>query len=204
MMKQAIGGMVLAGMLVVCGGCTAFKASVQPVDVEKAQPMDAKYDYSDLKWLGNASAQDILGSSFLKSLPSKPTFVIMGIQNRTTRHVDTKAITDTLRGVVLDAGKGQFVNESRRDELLREQGFQLNNCTPETRTAIGKQLGANLMISGSLIEIIKKAPKEVRLSRKEEVFYQMTLEITDLTTGLITWQKQYERARMESKPIVGW
>jgi uncharacterized protein (TIGR02722 family) len=193
------------GLLAVfSGGCTAFKASVAPVDVDKAKPMEAKYDYSDLKWLGSASGQDILSSGFLKGLPGKPTFVIMGIQNRTTRHVDTKAITDTMRGGILDAGKANFVNESRRDDMLREKGYQLANCTPETRMAIGKELGANYIISGSLIEIIKKAPKEVRLARKEEVFYQMTLEITDLTTGLITWQKQYERARVESKPIIGW
>jgi uncharacterized protein (TIGR02722 family) len=204
-MKKQFACLAGIGLIAVfSGGCTAFNASVKPVEVDKAQPMEAKYDYSDLKWLGSASGQDIMSSGFLKGLPSKPTFVIMGIQNRTTRHVDTKAITDTMRGGVLDAGKANFVNESRRDDLLREQGYQLANCTPETRMAIGKQLGANYMISGSLIEIIKKAPKEVRLSRKEEVFYQMTLEITDLTTGLVTWQKQYERARLESKPIIGW
>jgi len=194
----------MGSLAVFSGGCTAFKASVKPVEVAKAQPLEAKYDYSDLKWLGRASGQDIQSSAFMKGLFVKPTFVVMGIQNRTSRHVDTKAITDTLRGGILESGKANFVNETQRDNLILEQGYQLGHVTPETRAAIGKQLGANFMISGLLIEITKKPPKEVTWSRQEEVFYQMTLEITDLTTGLITWQKQYERARIESKPIEGW
>lgn len=195
---------VLSGCLLLSGGCSAFKSSVKPVDIDKAQPMDADYDYSDMRWLGSSVSQDLLASDFLKGLPNKPTFVIMGVQNRTKSHIDTKAITDTMRGDILNKGKANFVNEARRDDLLKEQGYQLSNCTPETRTAIGKQLGANYMITGSMVQIDKKQPKEIRLSKKEEIYYQLTMEVTDLTTGLITWQTQKERARWASKPVIGW
>jgi PBP1b-binding outer membrane lipoprotein LpoB len=42
------------------------------------------------------------------------------------------------------------------------------------------------------------------VSRKEEIYYQLTIEVTDLETGLIAWTQQKERARGASKPVVGW
>jgi uncharacterized protein (TIGR02722 family) len=190
--------------LLLASGCSAFRASVKEVDVATAKPMDTGYDFGDLRWLGSSVGEEIAGSELIKSAQGKPIFVVMGIQNRTTRHIDTKAITDTMRTVVINSGKANFVNESQRDNLLKEQGYQLANCTPETRVAIGKQLGAKYMLTGSLVELRKDSPKGVRLSKQEEVYYQLTMEITDLETSLIAWTTQKERARGASKPILGW
>ena len=196
--------MVVATALAVGSGCSAFRSSVTEVDVANAKPMDASYDFSVLRWLGNSIGTDLAASPLLGQSAKKPILVVMGIQNRTSRHIDTKAITDTTRTVVINSGKADFVNESQRDTLLKEQGYQLANCTPETRNAIGRQLGAKYMLTGSLVELKKEAPKQVRLSRKEEIYYQLTIEVTDLETGLIAWTQQKERARGASKPVVGW
>jgi uncharacterized protein (TIGR02722 family) len=166
--------------------------------------MDAGYDFSDLRWLGNSVGTDLSAAPLLTQAAKKPVLVVMGIQNRTSRHIDTKAITDTMRTVVINSGKADFANESQRDTLLKEQGYQLANCTPETRSAIGRQLGAKYMLTGSLVELTKEQPKQMRLSKKEEIYYQLTVEVTDLETGLIAWTQQKERARGASKPVVGW
>ena len=36
-----------------------------------------------------------------------------------------RGVTDTIRNALFKSGKFQFINESRRDDLLKEQGFQL-------------------------------------------------------------------------------
>jgi len=195
---------VLSVGLALSSGCSAFRSSVQPVDVATAKPMDTGYDFSDLRWLGNSVGDDIAASDLIKRSTDKPIFVVMGIQNRTTTHIDTKAITDTMRTVLINSGKANFVNETQRDNLLKEQGYQLANCRPETQVSIGKQLGAKYMLTGSLIEIRKETPRQVRLSKQEEVYYQLTMEITDLETSLIAWTTQKERARGGSKPVIGW
>jgi uncharacterized protein (TIGR02722 family) len=196
--------LVLAAGVALSSGCGAARSSVQNVDLATAKPMDASYDYSDLRWLGNSIGTDISASPLLSQAAKKPILVVMGIQNRTSRHIDTKAITDTIRTVAINSGKADFVNESRRDDLLKEQGYQLANCTAETRANIGRQLGARYMLTGSLIEIQKQEPKQIRVSKKEEVYYQLTIEITDLESGLIAWTTQKERARGASRPVVGW
>ena len=88
--------------------------------------------------------------------------------------------------------------------LLKEQGYQLANCTPETRRSIGKQLGAKYMLTGSLTEIETESGKQVRVSKKQDVYLQLTVELMDIETGLLTVRKQVERMREASKPIIGW
>jgi uncharacterized protein (TIGR02722 family) len=166
--------------------------------------MDADYDFSDLRWLGNSVGNDLASAPVIKSAPAKPVLVVMGIQNRTSRHIDTKALTDTMRTVVINSGTANFVNESQRDALLKEQGYQLANCTPETRVRIGKQLGAKYMLTGSLVEIRKEQPRQIRASKTEEVYYQLTVELTDIETSLIAWTMQKERLRSATRPVVGW
>ncbi|MGQ9662829.1 MAG: penicillin-binding protein activator LpoB, partial [Kiritimatiellia bacterium] len=154
--------------------------------------------------LADQMANDILSHPFPPEGEDKPILVTLGIQNRTQTHLDMKALADTIETRLLNTGKIRLVNASRRDDLLKEQGYQLANVTPETRVQIGKQLGARYMMTGSLVEIEKESGREVRVSKKQDVYYQLTVEITDLETGLIVLRKQRDRLRRASKPIIGW
>jgi hypothetical protein len=60
------------------------------------------------------------------------------------------------------------------------------------------------MLTGSLTEIKSEPGREITLRRKEDVFYQLTIEITDLETGLIVLRKQTDRLRRAYEPVVGW
>jgi len=195
--------LVVLSALAIGSGCSVFRASVQNEDVNRAsaKPMDTGYDFGDLRMLAEAVNSELVSSPILDK---KPILIVMGIENRTDEHVDTKAITDTIRTRLINEGKASFINESRRDALMKEQGYQLVNCTPETQTLIGKQLGARYMLTGSLVKIKKDTPKQISLSRQEQVYLQLTLEVTDLQTGLIAWTTQKERVRGASKPVLGW
>jgi len=195
--------LVVLSTLAIGSGCSVFHASVQNEAVNTAaeKPLDTGYDFADLRSLAEAVNTELVSSPILEK---KPILVVMGIENRTDEHIDTKAITDTIRTKLINDGKAFFINESRRDALMKEQGYQLVNCTPETQTLIGKQLGARYMLTGSLIKISKETPKQISLSRKEQVYFQLTVEVTDLQTGLIAWTTQKERVRGASKPILGW
>lgn len=65
--------------------------------------------------------------------------------------------------MVIQSGKAQFVNESRREELLKEQGYQAAHATAETQTAVGRQLEGG-MLTGSLIEMEDRSKRQVRVS----------------------------------------
>jgi uncharacterized protein (TIGR02722 family) len=194
----------LLASVVLFSGCSAFRASIDDTDPLSASTLTAHFDQKDMLNMSQQIADMIVAHPFPPEGEKSPIMIIMGIQNRTKSHIDTKALTDTMTMPLMDSAGLRFINRARRDELLAEQGYQLANATPESQTAIGRQLGAKYMITGSLAEIGAKTGKQVRLSKQEDVYYQLTVEITELESGLIMLRKQSDRLRRKSTPIIGW
>jgi uncharacterized protein (TIGR02722 family) len=196
--------MTLIAVGMTLSGCSAFRASISDEDPSTSTALSAKYDHRDLLTWADLISKDIMEHPFPDKEDDNPIIVVMGIQNRTRTHADMKSISDTITTKLLDEKKIRLVNAARRDDLLKEQGYKLANCTDETKSQIGRQLGAKYMLTGSLVEIGSKSGREVRLSKKEDVYYQLTVEITDLESGLIAVRKQRDRLRRASKPLIGW
>lgn len=198
--KIMTAAMLTAGLC----GCQAFQASTTDLDVNDPVHMGSRYDYSDMRKLTEEVGNELIGSEFLIKQDKPPVIIVVGVQNRTSDHNDTKSLTDRIRTMVIKSGKAQFINESRRDELLREQGYQAANATKETQVAVARQMGAKYMLSGSLVEMESRSPREARLSRKEINYYKLTIEVTDLETSLIAWTTEKEFSRKASLPLIGW
>ena len=197
--------LIAVGLSLAFGaGCAAFRQSVQDVDPDKAKPFDAKYDYSDKLKMSDEMVDKLLASEFVKSMKAAPIVAIFSVENRTAVHIDTQTITDTMRRKIMESGKMKFVNTARRDDLLKEQEYQGKHVTPETRVAISRQLGAKFMLTGSISDDTKRSGRQVRVSSKEEIFYQFTMELTDLETGLVEVAPQVQRVRQASQPLIGW
>ncbi len=197
-------GIILSSVLIL-SGCAMFREKVSDTDVNKMPQMDARYGPQDLRRLGQDVATEIANSSFITNQQNAPIMIIYGIQPRTETFVDTQALTDRIRTTIMQTSKIQFVNETRRQELMKEQGFQAQSATDDTRTAIGKQLGARYMITGALVEMQKQTGAQVRVSKTEMMYYQLTVDITDLETGIIVWSAvPKEFAREKRMPLIGW
>ena len=204
MNKSTYSKIMLAAMTAALAGCAMFRESISDQKPMQSKTLTASYDQRDLLSWTDEMAKLIL-AQFPAAGEDRPILAVFPIQNRTmTPLLDTQALADTISIKLLDSGKIQLTNTTRRDELLKEQGYQLANVTPETRVQIGRQLGAKYMLTGSLIEIGAASGHQVRVSRKDDVYYQMTVEITDLQTGLVVLKKQLDRMRQSSKPIIGW
>ncbi len=193
-----------SGLLLLSGGCASFRASTQDVDVDKMDHYKADYDASDMRNITKDVIDQLVASTFLKNKPTPPILMIAGIQNRTNEYVDTKNLTDRMRTMLVQSGKMLLVNAARRRELMKEQKYQARHATESTQTAIGRQLGAKYMLSGSLTQMTQQTPRQVRVSKTKMNYYKLTTEITDLETGLISWTTEVEFARKERQPLIGW
>ncbi len=203
-MKTVVALSMIVLLALFSSGCAAFRASTADVDVRDQKHMGSTYDYSDMRNITQAVVDELLASPFLKDKEPAPIVMIAGVQNRTSRYVDTKALTDKMRTALIQSGKAQFVNEARREELLREQGYQAAHSTADTQVQVGRQLGARYMLSGSLMEMESNSPRQVRVSKQQLNYYKLTIEVTDLETGLIAWTTEQEFARQASLPLIGW
>ncbi len=195
---------ILAAGVLLNSGCAAFRAKTTDVDVENMGHMKAHYDASDMRNITENVANKMIASPFLANLTEPPIMLTAGIENRTSDYVDTKKLDERLSSLLLNSGKVKFIDADRRDELLKEQGYQAANVTPGQAVDIGKQLGAKYMITGSLTEMKRTSPRQVRVSKKEMIYYSFAVKCTDLTTGLIEWATEEEFVRESSKPIIGW
>jgi len=196
-------GIILSSVLIL-SGCAMFRIRVKDDDVNKMPELDARYGPQDLRRLSQDISAEIANSSFMTNQQGAPIMIIYGVQPRTTTFVDTQALTDRIRTTLIQSGKMQFVNEARRQELMKEQGFQAQSTTDDTRTAIGKQLGARYMLTGALVEMQKQTGAQARVSKTELMYYQLTIDITDLETGIVAWSTQKEFAREKRMPLIGW
>lgn len=203
--RRVVSALALSSVtLSLFSGCAAFRASTRDVDLSQDTHYRATFDQSDLRNVTESVAGELAASPFLQDAPEPPIMMIAGYQNRTSRYVDTKNLTDRVRTLLFKTGKVRFVNEARREDLLREQGFQAANVTPGQQVGIGRQLGAKYMFSGSLTEMVQETGKQVRVSKKSLVYYKLTSEVTDLESGELIWTTEQEFAREASKPLIGW
>ena len=199
-----MGGVVMLSLVVFTGsGCAAFRARTADVDVEERRHLDSRYDYSDMRELSQGVADEMIASPILAG-DEPPVLMIAGVQNRTSQYVDTKNLTDRIRSLLFQSGQARFVNEARREDLLREQGYQAQHVTPEQQVEIGRQLGAGYMISGSLTEMESRSPRQVRVSRTRINYYKLTFEVTHLESGEIVWLTERDFAREARLPLIGW
>ena len=207
-MKTPLPGLFTLWMIVMLSvfssGCAAFRASTTEIDVDEKKHFDEKFDYSDMRSITESVADELLASPFLTREDDPPLMMIAGIQNRTSVHVDTKQLTDRMRTMLIRSGRMEFVNAARRDELIAEQGYQAAHATSETQTMVGQQLGAKYMLTGSLVEMKKTSPRQVRISKQKLNYYNLAMEITDLESGVIKWTTEKEFARQASQPLIGW
>lgn len=195
-------GLALAVSMVT--GCAMFRAQTTQVDLDSAEPMKERFDFTDLRKITESIANELASSDMIANQETAPILMIAGVQNRTSEYMDTKNLTDRLRTLLFQSGKIQFVNESRREDLLREQGYQAAHATAESQTSIGRQLGAKYMMSGSLTEMEDRSARQVRVSKTVRRYYKLTMEITDLETGLLAWTVEREFAREARQPLIGW
>ena len=183
-------------------GCAATTRSIDPNDVVH---YDASYDFSDKKAIVSDLTSSLLADTEVNEVDRRPIVVSYGIANETSEHINTGGIADDIRANLIQAKQFRFINRRQRDNLSREADYQYAGFVPvEERVEEGRQLGADYILSGTLRSIEKTRPRQWRLTRRELIYYSMTLEMTNLTPGEISWTDSVEIARESSQPIFRW
>jgi hypothetical protein len=194
--------LLVALLLPAFAGCRATTRDLSP---QEKIHYDETYDFTDKKAIVAELVQSLAASRPLCCLEGRPVVVIYGVANRTSQHIDTSGITDDIRQEILATGKARFVNKARRADIERELSYQYGgNVNPETRMQRARQIGAQYMMTGTLRSIRKKQPDQVRFKRRTLQYYSLSLELTDLETGLIDWADSVEIVREAAKPFIGW
>lgn len=201
-MKKILSRLLIPAVLILL--ITGCAYTVKTKSPEEPIHYDERYSYVDLKLLADRMSESALANPPILSREDKPVIIIYGISNRTSEHIDMKAITDGIRTRLAKSQKVRFVSEAQRENIEKEIGMMVGRVTPETRIKLGAQVGAEYMLTGTMYSIEKEQPRQVRLGKKRLQYYKLTMELTNIKTALIEWTDEQEIVREATKPFIGW
>ena len=134
--------------------------------------------------------------------------VFGGIDNRTSEHIDTGGIADKIRVQLLKTGKYRWVaSDQGRGEIADEVRYQQGSgfVNPAQAAQMGKQLGAEVVIYGSLRSIKKRKGSSIESggTKTTDVYYQFVLNAVNVETAEILWADEAELRKTKKTGIFG-
>ncbi|EGQ8166341.1 penicillin-binding protein activator LpoB [Vibrio parahaemolyticus] len=195
-MKKSI--IALLGLAVILGGCSN---KVSYGDSQAIETTTIDFGSTDLQKIAGEMIDSMMMSGSVAAITrdQRPIVFVERIKNKTSEHIDTESITDTISTKMLNSGKFRFVDMDRVESVREQLNFQNTDELVNQSTAIqfGKMVGAQYMLYGNLSSIVKNAGSD------KDVYYKMTMRLMDLETGLIEWADETEIRKEQSKSLFG-
>ena len=194
----------LMGLMFIAAGSLLSGCSneVSYGDAKEVETVTVEYGSTDLQSLAAKMASSFADSPAVReaSASGRPVLFVDSIRNKTSEHIDTEALTDSIRTQLLRTGKFRFVDMSKvqsvKDQLEYQQ--QSGMVNPAAAVRLGKQTGAQYMLYGNLASIVKDNGKV------KDVFYQLTMNLMALESGELIWGDQQEIRKQSRKKTLGW
>ncbi len=182
-------------------GCSS-KQVVSYGDATAVETTDINFGSTDLQKVASEMTDSLISSPVIGSLTQnkRPVVFVERIKNKTSEHIDTESITDSISTKVLRSGKFRFVDMSRVEAVKKQLQFQQEGGLVDPTKAIqfGKQIGAEYMLYGNLSSIVKAN------ADKKDVYYKFTMRLMDLESGIIEWADETEIRKTREKAGLGW
>ncbi|MFT6900202.1 MAG: hypothetical protein ACJAXS_000364 [Colwellia sp.] len=200
-MKKLIIATTVGLAMTMVAGC-AQKSVVRYGDATAVETTDINFGSTDLQKVAGDMTDSLLLSPVVGTLTQnkRPIMFVERIKNKTSEHIDTESITDSISTKLLRSGKFRFVDMGRVEAAREQIKFQQEGGMVDTSKALqfGKQIGAEYMLYGNLSSIVKSNKD------KSDVYYKFTLRLMDLESGLVEWADETEIRKTKAKESVGW
>lgn len=185
-------------LILVLGACS----SVSYTDPNDLNTISTDFSASDLQQIASSMVDSLVTFPPIVEITSKrrPVVVVDRIRNKTRQHIDTEAITDSIRSTLVKSGKFRFIDRASDASSINEVRWQQESGLVNQATAVkfGKQFGAEYMLVGSISEIMNRS------GRDKEVMYQFTLSLKNLTTGILEWSDDKKIKKQGTRALFGW
>ena len=187
--------------ITVMSGCTN-KSVVRYGDATAVETTDISFGSTDLQKVAGEMTDSLLVSPVVGTLTAnkRPIVFVERIKNKTSEHIDTESITDSISTKLLRSGKFRFVDMARVDAVREQLDFQQNSGMVDASKAMnfGRQVGAEYMLYGNLSSIVKSNKDQ------SDVYYKFTMRLMDLESGLVEWADETEIRKTKGKEFVSW
>lgn len=193
---KLVSAVVLGLVLASCGPKAFVKGQYD--DVERENLMNDQWSETDMQVAVKSMVDSMVMHSAIANAKKLPTVLVTNLQNKTSEHIDTQSIMDMVRVDLTNSGKVQFVDKEAREDISNEYDYQNTGIvSEETKKSPGGQIGADFIINGRLDSIVQEVGKD------KSVYYKLTLNLTNLKTGVIVWTNYKQIRKTFKKKSVG-
>jgi uncharacterized protein (TIGR02722 family) len=167
-------------------------------DPQRENLMNDQWSETDMQVSVKSLVDSMLAHDSIANAKKPPIVMVTNLQNKTSEHIDTQSIMDMIRVNLTNSGRVQFVDKEAREDISNEYGYQNSGMvSDETKKGPGGQIGADFIVNGRLDSIVQEVGKE------KTVYYKLTLNLTNLKTGIIAWTNHKEIRKAYKKKSVG-
>jgi len=184
-------------------GCS-HKPEYLPENSPESSIITMGIDRQDFEKAASDMVKSLLSSGALDKRGGGKYVVMMSdIVNDTTQRFDVKFITKKMRIAILNSQKAILTSAvgTQRDDLAQDSRKLRENDEFKKSTVIQKNTlyAPELSLSGNILQRTAKANKDDQL-----VEYYFQLSMTDIKTGLVTWEDEVVIGKIGSNDTVTW
>ncbi len=183
-MNKVLSCLMLIGIIVVSGCGPTIQ--VTRLDSDKTVDLSGRWNDTDSRMVAETMIDDCLTDIWInnhnQTEGAKPIVIVGGIRNKSNEHIATQTFISDIERAFIKSGKVRPVSsKSERGEIREERADQSENAAIETIKRMGRELGADYMMTGEINTI------EDREGGRQIVFYQTDLTLTNIESNEKVW-----------------
>jgi penicillin-binding protein activator len=191
----------LCSLAVFAAACTGPRAYTRGeyADPNTIELLSDNFSENDLQLIARTMVDSLSESAAFQRIEGQPLIIVGDMRNRTSEHIDMGSLADKVRVQLIRTGKFSFIDRDARQQIAEEYEYQQSGYVRQDQAAgPGEQHGADYILTGTISSIVQQA------GRDKMVYYKMTMQLTNLRTGVIEWADEKELRKKFRQRAVGW
>lgn len=189
-----------AAMVLLAAGALALPAcgptlrEVERVDPATTKDLDYRFNDTDARLVWQGMVNDATFRGWIDRWKAehggnRPIMIVGPITNKSQDYIDTGLFTMNFEREMLNTGHVRVVSMRDQRGALRDERLQGQEWnSPETRKLMKNELGADLMLMGTIIDVVQRSLDNRQLTK----YYQVGLELTNIETNEKVWMGNVE------------
>lgn len=183
-------------VLTSCGPKAFVKGDYE--DPEKQNLLNDLWSETDMQNTVKALVSSMMAHPTIQNAKTPPIVMVTQLQNKTSEHIDTQSIMDMVRVDLMKTGKVGFIDKEARQDIADEYNYQNSGMvSKDSKKGPGGQIGADYIVNGRLDSIVQEVGKD------KTIYYKVTLNMTNLKTGMIVWSDNKQMRKAYKKKTIG-
>jgi len=175
---------------------SACSTTVERLDLSEAKDLSGAWNDTDSRLVSEEMIRDSLSRAWLQewSGRSKPAVIVGEVRNLSHEHINVNTFTLDVERALINSGKVDFVaTKTERKGIREERKDQDIHAREDTRNPMGKELGADFMLTGTINTIVDPSGStQVR-------FYQVNMTLISLADNRKVWIGQKEIRKLVTR-----